>query len=83
MKIKEGVLPPKTGVVTKDNCDIGDRVLPGPDWRFEGQNGGTVGIITATPLTLGVGLCWVRVMWDNGREGHYRISPIHELVFAE
>ena len=50
---------------------VGDRVRPGPDWKWCNQNGGGEGVVTAidddqeNPL-------WAEVEWDKGKIDDYR-----------
>lgn len=72
-------------IITQDNVEdyVGKRVKRGPDWQWGDQDGGegelgTIISIVHNDPNYG----WVRVEWDNGVSGHYRIVS-HDLQSAE
>ena len=58
---------------------VGLRVVRGPDWKWDDQDGGEghVGTIFGTPKFVlnQLGPRTVSVMWDSGIKGHYRAGP--------
>ena len=58
---------------------VGLRVVRGPDWKWEDQDGGegNVGTVIDTPKVVLNQLAprTVSVMWDSGIKGHYRAGP--------
>ena len=58
--------------------EVGLRVVRGPDWKFEDQDGGErhVGTVVHVNLTNKV----VNVYWDNGHFANYNVgqnAPFH------
>lgn len=50
---------------------VGDRVVRGPDWKWQVQDGGEGGMGTVTFVPSG-GKGWATVKWDNGTQNNYR-----------
>lgn len=83
MKIKaeiEATLP--NTPVTMDNAYVGAKVMRGPDWKYDNQDGGAgnVGVIKKFNSVMGV----VTVAWPNSYEDGYCIGyrGEYDLIFA-
>jgi len=61
------------------SCLVGLRVVRGPDWKWEDQDGGegNVGTIIETPKVVlnQLGPRTISVIWDSGIKGRYRAGP--------
>ena len=63
----------------------GVRVVRGPDWKWDDQDGGegNVGTVIDTPESdlMQLGARIVTVIWDSGVKAHYRAGPegAHDL----
>ena len=84
MRIKpeiEATLPNE--VVTSENVFIGAKVMRGPDWRYDDQDGGAGSIGVITELHNFVGAAYVE--WSSGRAIAYHIglSNKYDLIFAK
>jgi hypothetical protein len=70
-------------VVTEENVYEGARVVRGPDWEWEDQDGDGVGTIVDPNHSTNGGNQWVYVEWDEGGSNSYRIGPeLFDLEFA-
>jgi hypothetical protein len=55
---------------------IGDRVVRGPDWKWDEQDGNGPGTVVPRSVpSLVDGYEWVSVRWDSGNYNCYRIGP--------
>ena len=80
----------EASVVTTENVYEGARVLKGPDYQvlWNHQNVG-VGIITTSAkaiehfIAIDEDDVWIQVRWEDGGSYGYRISPQHDLIFAQ
>jgi len=69
-------------IVTEDNYSEGLKVVRGPDWKYDNQDGGSLyGTICEESYDHG----WVDVTWENGYTNAYRIGyeDRHDLYFYE
>ena len=64
------VLSPNADAV-KQLTTFGSRVVRGPDWKYDVQDGDGSGRVIG-PVAGEPG--WVEVQWDNGNHGKYRIG---------
>lgn len=56
--------------------DVGVRVIRGPNWNWDDQDGGVVGTVVK-PLESSISTIQsgsVFVQWDNGFIGNYRVA---------
>jgi hypothetical protein len=82
--------PPKPPVdpeliVTRANFVLGAKVIRGPDWKWDDQDGGDGKEGTLKELETGSSDGWCRVEWDSGGSNSYRVDTDdkHDLQFVE
>jgi hypothetical protein len=75
----EGSEMPK-GPAEKAKIVKGDRVMRGPDWRWDNQDGGAGKLGRVLSIDRIAGDEWASVEWDAGKKQYrYRVSPKRDL----
>ena len=68
--------------VTQANCVVGLKVVRGPNWPYDNQDGGAGNVGEVIKLAVS-GPDWVQVKWPSGTAGGYNIARDELSIYQE